>query len=148
MVSEIYQYRKHQVLICIGFILCKLDASPDNNIRRKYVRSLGEYLRNCVVGSFQPYFLIHEVNSTAPGKVIIMSREILDDMTGEEAIFKIGPVTIKGSSEGTETAISLCLRQLQRLPISGFPRAMFARPEKKSMFQPNGMNFERSLTIV
>lgn len=94
------------------------------------IRYLGEYLKNFTTKNFQPYFIIWEKSSTLDPIKIPITQSFIQRMM-MNASFEASPVSIPVSSESAIITISLSLFDGEENPISGFPRALFAKKAVK-----------------
>jgi len=115
-----------------GNILCRLDMSSRFGASHDSIRNLGTFFQKHCIGSFKPYFLICEQGTEVEGTEVTITQPILEVMT-KNASFDLGPITITVPNANTIVEISLYLDARQKLPISGFPRALFAQSITESM---------------
>ena len=106
-----------------GEIKCRF---PNNY---KEIREMGEYLKDKTTERFEPYFRIYEQGSHSEAQRIPVKVDVIMKMI-TTASFSVGEVRIPDTGEATIIAISLSLIDGEELPISGFPRALFAKKTK------------------
>ncbi|KND92168.1 hypothetical protein TOPH_03144 [Tolypocladium ophioglossoides CBS 100239] len=131
---------------CQGKILCRfLDKAPE-------MKALGEFLRDCMVGDFEPYFFIQEEGNQQSEIIIPLTHRPDNSSVGFEdsivhdmclkRMFSTGIIKIFAKSELSTIRISLCLRDGTSsvtevgLPISGFPRKLMSEDRD----QPHGFS--------
>lgn len=101
-------------------IQCKFPSASQE------LRHLGDYFKNMTTNYFQPYFSIGEKGSTSEPIKIIITQQLIQEMTMNSS-FEVGPILIPVSTESTITTISLSIVDGEELPISGLPRALMAK---------------------
>ncbi|EXF82920.1 hypothetical protein CFIO01_01290 [Colletotrichum fioriniae PJ7] len=123
---------------CTGRIHCRF-ANSSNEM--KY---LGEFLRTCLRGDFEPYFVVEEAGTLPDdaSKIPVPEASITDMYL--RGTFKLKRIRVVVSKELSTTNIFLCLRtelyphsSNAFLPISGFPREMMSEDsQRKGEFLP------------
>lgn len=131
----------------VGKILCRFRDKTDE------VKALGEYIRNCFAGTFEPFFFICDEENHRSDRIplgILTSTDaphrhetsIVDDMC-LKGMFVMEDIEITVKSERSSISISLCLREPTSsqpsssknengFPISGFPRALMSEKDLQS----------------
>ncbi|KAK4185147.1 hypothetical protein QBC35DRAFT_538384 [Podospora australis] len=132
-----YQRKTPGMYGFFGTIRCRFDAGSQNT------KGLGQILRNLVHGPFQPFFLVQEKHGIRLEREfeIHIDTAIINTMC-DSGVFDLPAETlICSATQDGVTWISICLQSKdylhsQRLlPISGFPRQMFAGDESKVVSQ-------------
>ncbi|KAK1491219.1 hypothetical protein CTAM01_10334 [Colletotrichum tamarilloi] len=131
---------------CTGRIHCRF-ANSSNEM--KY---LGEFLRTCLRGDFEPYFVVEEAG-TLPDDAskIPMPEANITDMY-LRGTFKLKRIRVVVSKELSTTNIFLCLRtelyphsSNAFLPISGFPREMMSEDSQRKTQTPRSNKLLKSV---
>lgn len=126
---------------CTGSIFCRFNASS------RELKALGQFLKTCFRGGFEPYFLIGDDAAQSVTEKVHFSEPLVNDMH-LRGYFNIDPFLVTVSKELSTTIISLALQSepyasgAASLPISGFPRHLISsgkRPE--GMYQQTPETF-------
>lgn len=97
------------------------------------MKSLGEFLRTCLRGDFEPCFVVEDAGSDEAVKIPLREARLNDMYL--RGTFKLNRIRIVVSKELSTTNIFLCLRTDSEpyphssnalLPISGFPRELMS----------------------
>ncbi|KAL3422514.1 hypothetical protein PVAG01_06670 [Phlyctema vagabunda] len=117
---------------CKGLICCRFQ---NGSIEMK---ALGQELRRCWIGDFEPYFMVQEDRRLETIQKVPIARHVLEEMI-LRGRFSTDRIHIIVSNQLSSTTISLCLQEScypasadANLPISGFPRTLMAEdvPQK------------------
>lgn len=95
------------------------------------MKALGYFFRNCFQLTFEPYFVLEEIEIPAHEALRLpIGETVIKDMC-MRGIFNMGILHVLVSKELSTTIISLCLQHPANqasgntfLPISGFPRKL------------------------
>ncbi|KAK3379099.1 hypothetical protein B0T24DRAFT_716735 [Lasiosphaeria ovina] len=123
-----------------GYIRCRFDKGSQD------IKGLGQILRNCYNGDFEPFFLLQENYGLADEtyKEFAIPPATLDDMCRRGLFDMSTEVTVEASIHSSATRMALCLQehsylksgvpQAERyLSISGFPREIFTQEVNKPL---------------
>lgn len=108
------------------------------------MKALGEFMRSCLRGNFEPFFVVEEDGSPPEDAFQIpMSENMISGMYLRGS-FSLSKVRINVSKELSATNIFLCLQTdpypystNSVLPISGFPRELISEDSKaQGKFHP------------
>ena len=100
----------------LGLIQCRL---PQNT---QAIRELGVFFKRRQIDHHQPYFLLQQQYSMEMEQISLPS-DVIEHMI-KQYLFKMPPVSFRVATRLLKTTMMLCLREGQRLPISGFPREL------------------------
>ncbi|KAI1325062.1 FabD/lysophospholipase-like protein [Xylariaceae sp. FL0255] len=122
--------------ICSGSLCCRFQQGSSE------MKGLGDFLRTCFKGSFEPYFLIEDLiedgqhRNGNPAVAIVLTEAIIRNMRSG-GYFDLKHFEIKIRKEHLATKMSLCLQTVPYassgatalLPISGFPRQLLGEDD-------------------
>ncbi|KAL0780116.1 hypothetical protein CaCOL14_004599 [Colletotrichum acutatum] len=131
---------------CTGRIHCRF-ANSSNEM--KYI---GEFLRTCLRGDFEPYFVVEETGTLPDdaSKIPVLEASITDMYL--RGTFKLKRIRVVVSKELSTTNIFLCLRtelyphsSNAFLPISGFPRELMSEDSQRKAQTPRSNKLLKSV---
>lgn len=135
--------KKEQV--CVGYITCRFeDGSQD-------LRSLGRILKDRIVDSFEPFFLVKPDRDLTESFKVPVTSAVINGMT-DKAVFDLPNLSIPLRDETKATSIAMFLSAHDGLEpngfaISGFPRVLLGEQPAQSSKRPARTSIDQQRTV-